>query len=903
MYCINCGNPMQENDSFCMQCGTKAYHFKQNKKNFKDIKKLILKLKDFLIKYKKIWFALSGVCILVFAFYFAFNNLYDFTKLRWDETSSSFNVTHTAPTTLDLSVLAYDKEENLIKDITFTADEGEISSDANHVLWTLPKNKGTYTLTASSPSGKKITKTVNVITFEEESENLSLEGMKKDEVSLDNDTDGDGLNDEEEKKYNTDPYSMDTDEDGLSDYIEIYETKTDPLKKDSDNDGISDGDELDLGLNPLKEISFEDGIKDGERVLNYNLFDDKKGVTLDITGKGNIASTTVDVSSSLRFSNMEGVLNKIYNFYTTGTLQKAHVKIKYDRNEVSQKNLTEDNLTLYYFNESTKELEPIETTLDKENEELNADLSHFSKYVIGDKGITLKSQSTEIMFVIDNSISMYSESQMIMAGFNSSVGAIGNDMDFKRLSLTNNMIDMLNGSYKFGVAEFSGNYVRISQFTDQKETLKENVNKMKSHWYTNGNGTNIISALSNGIAEFEENDNQNHYLLLLTDGKNTEGTLSSSKNDIITKAKNRNVKICVIGLGSELDQDVLESVANETGCAYYNASHDNALDEIYAMMGADINYNYVDTDNDNIVDHMILANSGFLVNQDGFSFKNFRSNKSYDGHCFGMALFAMLYYKNELPVSLSAKETSKFYLGDLKTTVYSSNGYDLTNTYFEKKKGKLYDFKITDEGLSLLLNNLPDDFRDRVDNDVWMIKSDYYNKLSRIGVSFSNIDKKKENTDFSKYQQAVLNIDGDELKNTVSKDENQVLKAIWRLFILQTNHKNMSFTSAPDKTYENLMKNLSEGTPSVLSVHHSHAINALRLMQNIDDPNKFKIEVYDNNFPGEIRYIELERSKFSKFQLDYTAWVNEYNYKIKYDVNNDGILEKTSLGIISVEVN
>ena len=894
---------MNEEDAFCSQCGAKAYPMWPKKNDFEEIKKLFLKLKDFLIKHKKPLFFIGSACLILFALYIAFNTLYDFTKLSWDETSTSYNVTHTAPTTLDLSVLAYDKDENPIKDITFNADEGEIHSDANHVLWTLPKTKGTYTLTASSPSGKKITKKVNVILLEEDNENNFLEGMKKDKTEENVDSDGDGLTDEEEKKYQTDPNSMDTDGDGLSDYLEIYETKTDPLKKDSDNDGINDGDELDLGLDPLKEISFDDGIKDGERILNYNLLDDKKGVTLDITGKGNLASTTVDVSSSLRFSNMEGILDKVYNFYTTGTLQQAHVKIKYDKEEVVQENLVEDNLTLYYFNETTKELEPIETKLNKETSELEADLSHFSKYVIGDKEISVKSQSTEIMFVIDNSVSMYSESQMIAAGFNASLGAVGNDIEFKRLSLTNDMIDRLDGPYQFGVAEFSGNYVRISSFTDQKESLKTDVNRMKSHWYTNGSGTNIISALTSGIAEFNENDEQNHYLILLTDGKNTEGTLSSSKDSIIAKAKEKAVKICVIGLGSELDQDILDDVAKESGCAYYNASHVNALDEIYTMMSADINYNYVDTDNDNKVDHMILANSGFLVNQDGFSFKNFRSNKSYGGHCFGMALFAMLYYKNELPISLEAKETSRFYLGDLKTTVYSSNGYDLTDTYFGTRKGKLYDFKIEDEGLSLLLHKLPDDFRDRVDNDVWMIKQDYYNKLSRIGVTFNTLDEKEDGLGFSEYQEALLNIDGEELENTVSKDENQVLKAIWRLFILQTKYKNTSFVTDPDKAYESLTNTLNEGTPPVISVNYGHAINALRLMQDIENPNKFKLEVYDNNFPGEVRYMEIERSKFSKLQLNYTAWVNEYNYKVKYDMNHDGVLESTALSMVTVDVN
>jgi len=66
-----------------------------------------------------------------------------------------------------------------------------------------------------------------------------------------NDTDNDGLTDEEEKKLGTDAKSSDTDGDGLSDYNEIYKTKTDPKKYDTDGDGFPDGLEVMTGYNPL----------------------------------------------------------------------------------------------------------------------------------------------------------------------------------------------------------------------------------------------------------------------------------------------------------------------------------------------------------------------------------------------------------------------------------------------------------------------------------------------------------------------------------------------------------------------------------------------------------------------------------------------------------------------------
>ncbi len=65
------------------------------------------------------------------------------------------------------------------------------------------------------------------------------------------DSDNDGLSDEEEGVYGTNINSPDTDEDGLFDREEVKIYDTDPLNPDTDNDGYLDGDEVKSGYNPL----------------------------------------------------------------------------------------------------------------------------------------------------------------------------------------------------------------------------------------------------------------------------------------------------------------------------------------------------------------------------------------------------------------------------------------------------------------------------------------------------------------------------------------------------------------------------------------------------------------------------------------------------------------------------
>lgn len=64
------------------------------------------------------------------------------------------------------------------------------------------------------------------------------------------DTDGDGLDDEQEAHYGSDPTDVDTDGDGLVDGEEVF-LGTDPTNADSDGDGVGDLDEAGAGTNPL----------------------------------------------------------------------------------------------------------------------------------------------------------------------------------------------------------------------------------------------------------------------------------------------------------------------------------------------------------------------------------------------------------------------------------------------------------------------------------------------------------------------------------------------------------------------------------------------------------------------------------------------------------------------------
>lgn len=82
------------------------------------------------------------------------------------------------------------------------------------------------------------------------------------------DRDGDGLPDDEENRWGTDPDDPDTDKDGLLDGEEVYIYKTDPLNPDTDYDGLTDGAEVQMyRTNPLVRDTDGGGVADGHEVI------------------------------------------------------------------------------------------------------------------------------------------------------------------------------------------------------------------------------------------------------------------------------------------------------------------------------------------------------------------------------------------------------------------------------------------------------------------------------------------------------------------------------------------------------------------------------------------------------------------------------------------------------------
>ena len=841
-------------------------------------KKIFLKILGWLI----------GLAILGVGAYFAYAEIVGFEKLNWDESYGDYKLDYVAPSKIKLSVDFSDEKK--VDKLKIKTTCGKATKKDEKISWDLTKALGECKIEVSYKL-KKISKTVTVINpTSTKEEKLVVE--RKINYDSDEDIDYDGLTNKEEKKNKTNPELADTDMDGLDDGYEINTTKTDPTKKDTDGDGLNDGDEIELGLDPLKADSKGDGIKDGKRELSYEYETD--GVKLSVTGTGNVASTVADVKTNTKISGKKGIIDKLYTLYTDGNMKEATFTVSYTDEELSQYGLNEDNLAIYYYNEKESKYEKVESVVDKENNTVTAKLKHFSPYVVADSELINEKTVSQVLFVLDNSWSMYTNEQYkeitgeeYSGGFFSSSKLEGNDADGVRFSLTKELSDkLIEKGNKVGLSEFRKDYANILPIGSSKKDINAKLGKMNGNFVTKDAGTNTSNALVKGLEEFKD-DGSEKYIIILTDGQDT--ATSYNTDTVIKKANEKNIKICAIGFGEGASNTRLANIANATGCRFYSSSDAMGLSELFDNVETELSDNLVDIDDDGEKDGLLVADSGFIVNRDGFSFSNYASNYA-GGHCYGMALFAELYYSKKLPLKMESKTAKKA----------ESHAYNLTYSYF-KNYANLYDYKLQTDGLKyygyegfkgfgLEPAETPSDYL-TLNKDTLEINKKYRDEYDNAGIytidtkktSLSKDEqKKKHGVYYKKYEDVKFDEDKLQTASNVNRDDLNLFNAIYALYIEQNIVK--EYSSATDFTlwlrnvvgtsdsefaggnaFINILKTrMEQNEAPVISYyngHGYHSINAISLVQDIENPNIYSIGVYDNNYPGEKRYLNMECNK------------------------------------------
>lgn len=719
------------------------------------------------------------------------------------------------------------------------------------------------------------------------------------EIDKNGDEDADGLTNSEEYELGTDIFYADTDADGLSDYEEVKTYNTNPLKKDTDEDGIEDLNEILLGLNPLSKDSDGDGILDNEEKVEYAVENTELGISISMEGNANISDTQIDTVELNELDDIDAIVSDIYSFNTSGKLDSANVEISYDENIINEKGIAEEDLSLYYFDPTNYTFEEVATQIDTENNVAKATLEHFSMYILANKKTMISSLSNQIMFVIDNSGSMYTPEQAQEKATNDISNQDfsdwpANDPEYKRLEIVSKLINKLDDNFEYGVSKFTADYTELCKMGSSNEKIEKALEKIKTDG-ENFNGTYTGTAVYMATFHFPTNSAFNRYIVLISDGVDTSPSKNILRDWAISTAKDKNVKIITIGLGENVDQADLRKYAEETGGRYYHVDNADMLDNLYSSLYSELNLkrDTITTENGEIEDYLVVADSGFTSEVNGLPFKNFETLREVDnddshGNCYGIAQLAKKFYNGNLELT---GNTSRNYMGETINFNYDLNSIEFFTKYndlinykfkseifekiFKSSREERYDFEKLDEdlksGVKKIYLEMNDEFKEYIEQTNGVIKI-----------------KQEDNkmiTGYGKGTADVFYIDMEEFTDENIKKflDLQLFKAIEYLYMTQVkengwgpDYDKQIFFENPN-VLDDTIERINNGTPVVISYktysssigstfqwlisHADHAVNGIRILRNVEEPNKYKIAIYNNNRPGETEYLNVEKVK------------------------------------------
>ena len=203
--------------------------------------------------------------------------------------------------------------------------------------------------------------------------------------------------------------------------------------------------------------------------------------------------------------------------------------------------------------------------------------------------VTIPQEGRELMLAVDLSGSMQYEDMMI------------GRQKVNRLEMLkhvlNDFIERRVGD-RLGLILFADTAYVQTPLTYDRATVKQMLDEAVLGLV--GEKTAIGDALGLAAKRFNEKDDSNRILILLTDGQNTAGNIDPKEALEIAKAAK--VKVYTIGIGAdellvrsffgnrkvnpstELDETLLTQIAEQTGGQYFRARDTQSLREIYQLL-------------------------------------------------------------------------------------------------------------------------------------------------------------------------------------------------------------------------------------------------------------------------------------------------------------------------------
>ena len=458
------------------------------------------------------------------------------------------------------------------------------------------------------------------------------------------DEDGDSITNALEITIGTNPFSADTDGDGINDYREISETNTSPVLADTDNDGLTDLNEIEVYLtSPVVADSDYDGVVDGKEVemgfdplsydYSFNLSytpqfgeDEDTSVIPSINAEltpDQLNSLTIERDNSISKDSL-GYIGDAFKFSANNDAidDNFSMEIGFEFDQSALNSLAQPTIYAIEKNEyGIASMTPIDTNV--YGNKATALVDKFTTYVLVDRTVL----ENDLTWIDTYSIDKNYEFLEIVFVMDDSGSMSWNDSYNQRLSVARDLIDNLPANAKMAVVRFEDSYdysVLTGGLITDKQTAK---NYLSTNFFYASGGTDMYDAIDRSFDIFEATDNNTmRMMVVLTDGDAAD---TYYHNSGIDEAVDRGINIYTIGLGSSSSSyfySYLEPLASGTNGEFFYVDNASDLASAFNAIGEKISLT-TDSDGDGLSDYYEENTSIFS----GISYNLDKDNPDTDG--------------------------------------------------------------------------------------------------------------------------------------------------------------------------------------------------------------------------------------------------------------------------------
>ena len=431
----------------------------------------------------------------------------------------------------------------------------------------------------------------------------------------DEDFDSDGLSNGQEYELGTKPYVEDTDGDNLLDGDEINTYFTNPLEVDTDEDGLNDDDEIYFGTDPNDPDSDDNGILDGKekrfqtfihKVENEDCVITEVRVSMEATGNLQKTTTVESVmNKDMLCTDVVGLVGEPFSIETTSEFDSATLTYVIDKDKLGDTEF--DNLLFLWYNEAEDEFVELDTILDEENSTVSVETTHFSKYMLVDQKEWFEAWRTAPNYFENDEYIPYDtvitlDCSGSMRSYDPEFGYLLSDGIYRVVTYRQLVCEQYAASLAPGdraaVVTFSSSAQKRTGLTEHSSDIQDAAHK----YITNSGGTNYNDAIKTSIDLLLEESDDDHkkVIIFLSDGYPDSNNIDVT---LIAKAVSKGIPIYTVGLGNSADA-ILEQIAKDTKGKFYKAKTAEELGEIYSDISYEqyLNTDWDDNDEDKIPD-------------------------------------------------------------------------------------------------------------------------------------------------------------------------------------------------------------------------------------------------------------------------------------------------------------